>query len=124
MKRITSPYYTFEKIGIDYFGRNTKLPNECLYSKGMYATKITESDLPEWYVDGIIYKRYGFLSTIGVKQNSEALKIWEEGMKAMIEQIEPSTILVYGGELEFDYGDINVIYFDNKVTKEWRNRKG
>lgn len=68
MKRITSPYYTFEKIGIDYFGRNTKLPNECLYSKGMYATKITESDLPEWYVDGIIYKRYGFLSTKGVKQ--------------------------------------------------------
>ena len=68
MKRITSPYYTFEKIGIDYFGRNTKLPNKCLYSKGMYATKITESDLPEWYVDGIIYKRYGFLSTKGVKQ--------------------------------------------------------
>ena len=68
MKRIISPYYTFEKIGIDYFGRNTKLPNECLYSKGMYATKITESDLPEWYVDGIIYKRYGFLSTKGVKQ--------------------------------------------------------
>ena len=68
MKRITSPYYTFEKIGIDYFGRNTNLPNECLYSKGMYATKITESDLPEWYVDGIIYKRYGFLSTKGVKQ--------------------------------------------------------
>jgi len=68
MKRIKSPYYTFEKIGIDYFGRNTKLPNECLYSKGMYATKITESDLPEWYVDGIIYKRYGFLSTKGVKQ--------------------------------------------------------
>ena len=63
------------------------------------------------------------VSTIGVKQNSEALEIWEEGMKAMIEQIEPSTILVYGGELEFDYGDINVIYFDNKVTKNWRERK-
>ena len=63
------------------------------------------------------------VSTIGVKQNSEALAIWEEGMKAMIEQIEPSTILVYGGELDFDYGDINVIYFDNKVLKNWRNEK-
>ena len=41
----------------------------------------------------------------------------------MIEQIEPSTILVYGGELEFDYGDINVIYFDNKVLKNWRGKK-
>ena len=63
------------------------------------------------------------VSTIGVKQDSEALEIWEEGMRAMIEQIEPSTILVYGGELEFDYGDINVIYFDNKVLKNWRNNK-
>ena len=63
------------------------------------------------------------VSTIGVKENSEALAVWEEGMKAMIEQIEPSTILVYGGKLEFDYGDINVIYFDNKVLKNWRNKE-
>ena len=60
------------------------------------------------------------VSTIGVKQNSEALQIWEDGMREMIKQIEPSTILVYGGELDFDYGDIKVIYFDNKVLKEWR----
>lgn len=62
------------------------------------------------------------VSTIGVKQDSEALEIWEAGMQAMIEQIEPSTILVYGGELEFDYGDIQVIYYDNKVLKNWRGK--
>ena len=60
------------------------------------------------------------VSTIGVKENSEALQIWEDGMREMIRQIEPSAILVYGGELDFDYGDIKVIYFDNKVLKEWR----
>lgn len=37
----------------------------------------------------------------------------------MIRQIQPSTILVYGGELEYDYGDINIIYFNNKVTERW-----
>jgi len=63
------------------------------------------------------------VSTIGVKQDSEALEIWEAGMEAMIEQIEPSTILVYGGELEFDYGDIKVIYYDNKVLKKWRDKE-
>ena len=59
------------------------------------------------------------VSTIGVKQNSEALQIWKNGMQEMIRRIEPSTILVYGGELDFDYGNIQVIYFDNKVTKKW-----
>ena len=63
------------------------------------------------------------VSTIGVKQNSEALAIWEEGMREMINRIEPSAILVYGGKLDFDYGDIKVIYFDNKVTKNWGEKE-
>jgi hypothetical protein len=63
------------------------------------------------------------VSTIGVKQNEGALQIWEDGMREMIRRIEPSTILVYGGELDFDYGDIRVIYFDNKVTKSWSEKK-
>ena len=57
------------------------------------------------------------ISTIGVKRDENALKIWQEGMDAMIKEIEPSTILVYGGALDYDYGDINVIYFENKVTE-------
>lgn len=59
------------------------------------------------------------ISTIGVKRDKEALKIWRDGVVEMIKRIEPQTILVYGGKIEFDYGNINVIYFDNKVTKKW-----
>ena len=62
------------------------------------------------------------VSTIGVKQDSDALEVWKEGMREMIQAIEPTTILVYGGKLDFDYGDIEVIYFDNKVTKKWSER--
>lgn len=57
------------------------------------------------------------VSTIGVKKNKEALQIWKDGMDAMINEIQPNTILVYGGELDYDYGDIEVIYFENKVTE-------
>jgi len=59
------------------------------------------------------------VSTIGVKENKNALRIWNEGMKEMIRQIEPSTIIVYGGKLDFDYGGINTVYFENKVTENW-----
>lgn len=57
------------------------------------------------------------VSTIGVKRNKDAFQIWKDGMDAMINEIQPSTILVYGGELDYDYGNIEVIYFENKVTE-------
>ena len=57
------------------------------------------------------------ISTIGVKRDKEALQIWKDGMDAMIQEIQPSTILVYGGELDYNYGNIEVIYYKNKVTE-------
>ena len=57
------------------------------------------------------------ISTIGVKQNKEALKIWRAGVDEFIKRIKPSTILIYGGKLDYDYGDIKVVYYDNKVTE-------
>ena len=60
------------------------------------------------------------ISTIGVKRDKEALEIWKDGMDAMIKEIQPSTILVYGGELDYDYKDIKVIYYENKVTERMK----
>lgn len=70
--------------------------------------------------DGIPKGSIVAVSTIGVKKQTEAFNIWQEGMKAMIEKIEPRTILVYGGKLDFDYGKIKVIYFENKVTERMK----
>lgn len=63
------------------------------------------------------------VSTIGVKENKDALSVWQDGMREMISQIEPKTILVYGGKLDFDYKGITVKYYDNKVTENWKNDK-
>lgn len=57
------------------------------------------------------------ISTIGVKKNKEALKIWKQGVDELIKRIKPSTILIYGGKLDYDYGDIEVIYYENEVTE-------
>ena len=61
------------------------------------------------------------ISTIGVKQDPNALQIWRDGVDEMIKQIEPKVILVYGGKLDYDFKDIQVIYFENKVTENWGN---
>lgn len=63
------------------------------------------------------------VSTIGVKEKDSAFNVWTEGMKAMIDKIKPKTILVYGGKLDFEYGDIEVIYFENQVLKNWKDKK-
>ena len=62
------------------------------------------------------------VSTVGVKESAEALEIWREGMTEAIKKIKPSVIIVYGGKLDYDYGDINVVYFNNHVTDNWQNR--
>lgn len=59
------------------------------------------------------------VSTIGVKQDDYANRLWNNGMKEMIKQVKPKEIIVYGGELDFDYGNIKVIYYKNHVTDQW-----
>lgn len=78
-----------------------------------------EKETFEFCFQGIPKGSVVSISTIGVKRDKEALKIWRDGVAEMIKRIEPQTILVYGGKIEFDYGNINVIYFDNKVTEKW-----
>ena len=63
------------------------------------------------------------ISTIGVKRNTEAFEIWKRGVDELIKRIKPSTILIYGGEVEYDYGQINVRYYSNNVTDRMKRSK-
>lgn len=76
-----------------------------------------EKETFEFAFKGIPKHSVVSISTIGVKRDADAMQIWKDGMDAMIKEIEPSTILVYGGKLDYDYKDIKVIYFENKVTE-------
>lgn len=76
-----------------------------------------EEETFEFCFEGIPKGSIVSISTIGVKKNKEALKIWKAGVDELIRRIEPSTILIYGGKLDYDYGDIKVIYYENQVTE-------
>ena len=72
--------------------------------------------------DGIEKHSIVAISTIGVKRQDNAYDVWKKGVDAMIEHIQPRTILVYGGKVEYDYPNcIEVIYFDNEVTERMKN---
>ena len=63
------------------------------------------------------------VSTIGVKEDPDALAIWNSGMQEMIKQCKPKCILVYGGKLDFDYGKIRVVYYENHQLEKWHKQE-
>lgn len=79
-----------------------------------------EKETFEFCFDGIPKRSIVSISTIGVKRSKEAMQIWKDGVDEMIKRIQPSAILIYGGKVDYDYGDIKVIYFENKVTERMK----
>ena len=61
------------------------------------------------------------ISTVGVKKDKDALQIWKNGVKEMIEVIDPSILLIYGGKLDFDFRDAEVVYFENDTLRRWKD---
>lgn len=61
------------------------------------------------------------VSTIGVKEDDNALAIWHDGMAECIKRLKPKTVLVYGGKLDFDYGKTKVVYYENHQLEKWHD---
>lgn len=59
------------------------------------------------------------VSTVGVKGSDEARGVWEAGMREAMRRIEPSRVLLYGGDIGFDFGSAEVVeYKANTAFKE------
>ena len=63
------------------------------------------------------------ISTIGVKNSEEGMELWKAGVDEMIRRLQPKRLLIYGGKIEHDYGDIETIYYENKVTERMKESR-
>lgn len=61
------------------------------------------------------------VSTIGVKREESASKLWFDGMTEAMRVLEPKTVIVYGGDIGFDYGSAEAIYIANHNSERFRN---
>lgn len=82
-----------------------------------------EPETFEFCFDGIEKGCICAISTIGVKRDPEATKIWEQGVTEMIKRIEPTEIWCYGGDIGYNFGDIPVVYFANENKVRLSNGK-
>lgn len=60
-------------------------------------------------------------STVGVVRDEEAKKVWHDGMREAMRRLEPSRVLLYGGDAGFDFDDAEVVYCRNSVTERMAN---
>lgn len=72
--------------------------------------------------DGIEVGATVAVSTIGVKRNEYAQKLWQQGMDEMIKTIKPSNILLYGGMVEYNYKGIPIFEYKNHVTETMQKK--
>lgn len=47
-------------------------------------------------------------STVGVKRDEDARRVWSDGMREALSKLEPSCVLLYGGNIGFDFGRTEV----------------
>lgn len=60
-------------------------------------------------------------STVGIQRDKNALKAFKSGLKAAIKAVQPTRLLLYGGTVDFDFGDIEVLEYKNHVTDRMAN---
>jgi hypothetical protein len=70
--------------------------------------------------DGLPKRSTLSISTIGVKKDDYNFSLWKAGVDEMIKRLEPKTLLIYGGKVDYDFGDIKTVYFENKVTERMK----
>lgn len=73
--------------------------------------------------DGLPKNAILAISTIGVKQGDYNFELWKNGVGEMIKRLNPHTLLIYGGKVDYDYGKIKTVYFENKVTERMKNER-
>lgn len=75
---------------------------------------------PESYTfcfDGVPRGGTVAVSTVGVKGDEGALDVWRNGMAEAMRRLEPSRVLLYGGDIGFDFGGCEVVEYANGVTE-------
>lgn len=76
--------------------------------------------------DGIPKGGMVAVSTLGAAKGRLSRQMWIAGMQEAVNRIHPKTVLLYGSPIDFDFGPISVIHYDNEIIKRLRNhgRKG
>ena len=73
-----------------------------------------EEETLKFCFDGLPEGGVFAVSTVGVKREETAQELWRAGMTAAIERLKPESIISYGSQIEYDFGDVKVKYIESR----------
>lgn len=71
---------------------------------------------------GIPKKSTVAVSTVGVMRDEAAKDVWRDGMREALKRLRPARVLVYGAEIDFDYGKAEVRHYKGGGRFDGRQR--
>lgn len=74
----------------------------------------------EFCFDGIEPGGTVSVSTIGVKQDPEATKLWIAGMDEAMQRLTPSCVVVYGGDIGYEFG-CKTVFIENHNSERFKD---
>lgn len=104
----------------------SRLIGQILQDNGMKVIPTVswcEEDTFDFCFDGLPHNATLSISTIGIKQSEEAFRLWKNGVDEMIKRLSPKKLLIYGGEVDYDFKDIKVKYYNNHVTENMKKQR-
>lgn len=57
------------------------------------------------------------VSTLGAAKHKVSREIWKCGMREAIRRLHPSTVILYGTPIAFDFGNINIVHYRNETIE-------
>ena len=82
----------------------------------------SEEETLDFAFDGIEPGGVVSISTIGVKQEDGAFAIWKAGTDAAMKELHPSCVVVYGGDVGYEF-PCKTVYIENDVTQRMRTSR-
>ena len=116
MERIKAHIYTKCKIESSDFTQDGYL-----YSQGRYKTKLRNEDMPEWYVEGFVYKTPGYISAKGVVDLKYIPRFFNHLFKDDVLLISYTTPIVADGESMTLYSSDERLYGFMEAVKKYSN---
>ena len=76
-----------------------------------------EPESYEYVFDGLTKHSVIAVSTVGIMENEESRRIFADGMRKALDELEPKLVLCYGAKIDFDWGETEVKFYD---ARKWQ----